>query len=117
MKIFIGVCLACIVLFFGVFSLCKTLGVGTDIVNSFEVWAGGDKALHFFGAGIISAMLCYLFSYRFSANRISFWVMGVLLIEECSQAILPNRHFNFDDIGAGCSGVLIFVLTYKLFAS
>ena len=30
----------------------------------------------------------------------------LLLAEESSQIFLPNRHFNLDDVGAGCMGVL-----------
>ena len=110
MKTIVGTFLGGIIVMLGVLSLSKTLGMGTNVVNALEVSVGGDKMLHFWGAGIISIMLCYLFSY--CPNRIAFWVMSLLLIEEGSQAL-----FNLDDIGAGCAGVLAFVLVFKLFSN
>ena len=115
MKTIVGIFLAGIIVMFAILSLSKTLGVGTDVVNTLEVSIGGDKMLHFWGAGIISIMLCYLLSY--CPNRIAFWVMCLLVIEEGSQVFFPNRHFNLDDIGAGCAGVLAFVFVFKLFSN
>ena len=115
MKTIVGTFLAGIIVMFAILSLSKTLGMGTNVVNTLEVSVGGDKMLHFWGAGIISIMLCYLFSY--CPNRIAFWVMSLLVIEEGSQALFPYRHFNLDDIGAGCVGVLAFVFVFKLFSN
>ena len=115
MRTIVGIFLACIIVIFAMLSLSKTLGVGTNVVNTLEVSIGGDKMLHFWGAGIISIMSSYLFSY--CPTRIAFWVMCLLVIEEGSQVFFPNRHFNLDDIGAGCSGVLAFVFVFKLFSN
>ena len=108
--------LVVLIVLLGCLSIFKTFGIGGDIATTIEVYAGGDKALHFWGAGAIALMVCYVFRHRFCPNRIAFWVMSLLLVEEGSQAIFPNRHFNLDDIGAGFAGVLSFVLVFKIFA-
>ena len=116
MNFIVQILLACFIGLLVCLSILKTFGIGGNIPTTIEVYVGGDKMLHFWGAGSIALMTCYVSRHRFCPNRIAFWIMFLLLIEEGSQVILPNRHFNFDDIGAGCAGVLIFVLTFKLFS-
>ena len=117
MKFIIQVMLAGLIFLLGCLSIFKTFDVGGDIATTVEVYAGGDKMLHFWGAGLIALMVCYVFRHRLCPNRIAFWIMSLLVIEEGSQAFFPNRHFNLDDIGAGCAGVLAFVLVFKIFTS
>lgn len=97
-------------------SILKTFNIGGGIVSTIEVYAGGDKVLHFVGAGVVAFMFCYIYRHRFCPNRIAFWLMFLLLLEEGSQVFFSNRHFNLDDIGAGCVGVLISVSIFKLFS-
>ena len=104
-----------VVLFVGFLSLSKTIGVGDSITHHLEVWSGGDKALHFWCAGLISFLLCRIFSHRYPMEGVCFWVMCALLAEERLQSFFPTRHFNLDDVGAGCTGVIIFGLAFKLF--
>tara|TARA_R100000008_G_scaffold68511_1_gene45711 strand:- start:56 stop:409 length:354 start_codon:yes stop_codon:yes gene_type:complete len=99
----------------GILSLSKTLGVGDSMAHHLEVWAGGDKALHFWGAGIITFLLCRLWGHRYGVEGVCFWVMCALLAEERLQSFFPTRHFNLDDVGAGCAGVIIFGLGCRLF--
>ena len=108
MNLFMQILLVALLAELGCLSIFKTFDIGGDIATTIEVYAGGDKMLHFWGAGAIAFMVCYIFRHRFCPNRIAFWVMSLLLVEEGSQAIFPNRHFNLDDIGAGCVGVLLF---------
>ena len=117
MKFIVQIILVGLIFSLGCLSIFKTFDVGGDIATTVEVYAGGDKMLHFLGAGLIALMVCYVFRHRFCPNRIAFWVMFLLLLEECSQALFPNRHFNLDDIGAGCVGVLVFVFVFKLFSN
>ena len=116
MNFFMQILLVALIAVLGCLSIFKTFDIGGDIATTIEVYAGGDKMLHFWGAGAIAFMVCYIFRHRFCPNRIAFWVMSLLLVEEGSQAIFPNRHFNLDDIGAGCAGVLAFVILFKLFS-
>ena len=109
--------LAGLIFLLGLLSILKTFNIGGDIATTIEVYAGGDKMLHFWGAGLISLMICYIKKHTICPNRISFWMMSLLLIEEGSQAVLPNRHFNLDDVGAGFAGVLSFVLLFKIFTN
>jgi len=117
MNFLMQILLVALIAMLGCLSIFKTFGIGGDIATTIEVYAGGDKMLHFWGAGAIAFMVCYIFRHRFCPNRIAFWVMSLLLVEEGSQAIFPNRHFNLDDIGAGCAGVLLFVLVFKICTS
>jgi len=117
MNLFMQILLVALLAVLGCLSIFKTFDIGGDIATTIEVYAGGDKMLHFWGAGAIAFMVCYIFRHRFCPNRIAFWVMSLLLVEEGSQAIFPNRHFNLDDIGAGCVGVLVFVIVFKLFSN
>ena len=117
MNFFMQILLVARIAVLGCLSIFKTFDIGGDIATTIEVYAGGDKMLHFWGAGAIAFMVCYIFRHRFCPNRIAFWVMSLLLVEEGSQAIFPNRHFNLDDIGAGCAGVLAFVILFKLFSN
>ena len=117
MKFIAQVILAGLIFLLGCLSIFKTFDIGGDIATTIEVYAGGDKMLHFWGAGVIALMVCYIFRHRFCPNRIAFWVMSLLLLEEGSQALFPYRHFNLDDIGAGCAGVLAFVFVFKLFSN
>ena len=116
MKFIVQIILVGLIFSLGCLSIFKTFDVGGDIATTIEVYAGGDKMLHFWGAGIISFMFFYVFSHRWSVNRLSFWIMSVLCIEEGAQALFPSRHFNLDDIGAGCLGVLAFGLIFKAFS-
>ena len=115
--LFIQMLLVAFVVFLGYLSILKTFNIGGGIVSTIEVYAGGDKVLHFVGAGVVAFMFCYIYRHRFCPNRIAFWLMFLLLLEEGSQVFFPNRHFNLDDIGAGCVGVLISVSIFKLFSS
>ena len=117
MNFFMQILLVALIAVLGCLSIFKTFDIGGDIATTIEVYAGGDKMLHFWGAGAIAFMVCYVFRHRFCPNRIAFWVMSLLLLEEGYQAIFPNRHFNLDDIGAGCAGVLAFVILFKLFSN
>lgn len=116
-ELFIQMLLVAFVVFLGCLSVLKTFNIGGGIVSTIEVYAGGDKVLHFVGAGVVAFMFCYIYRHRFCPNRIAFWLMFLLLLEEGSQVFFPNRHFNLDDIGAGCVGVLISVSIFKLFSS
>ena len=115
--ILIKIAFVLFVIFLGCLSIFKTFNIGGGIATTIEVYAGGDKMLHFWGGGAIAFMMCYICRHRFCPNRIAFWVMSLLLVEEGSQAIFPNRHFNLDDIGAGCAGVLALVSVFKLFSN
>ena len=117
MNFIVQILLACLIGLLGCLSIFKTFDVGGNIATTIEVYAGGDKMLHFWGAGLIALMVCYVFRHRFCPNRIAFWLMSLLLLEEGSQALFPNRHFNLDDIGAGCAGVLVFIFVFKLFSN
>ena len=117
MNFIVQILLVALIGVLGCLSIFKTFDIGGDIATTIEVYAGGDKMLHFWGAGAIVFMVCYIFRHRFCPNRIAFWVLALLLVEEGSQAIFPNRHFNLDDIGAGCAGVLVFVIVFKLFSN
>jgi len=107
----------CFIIILGLFitlSIFKTLGIYSEITSNVEHYAGGDKFLHFWCAGFIAFFSCYFFRRRFSSSSVAFWLMVLLLIEEFSQIFLPNRHFNLDDIGAGCMGVLVCVFLFKV---
>jgi VanZ family protein len=107
----------CFVIILGLFvtlSVFKTLGIYSEITSSVEYYAGGDKSLHFWGAGFIAFFSCYFFRRQFSSSSVAFWLMVLLLTEEFSQIFLPNRHFNLDDVGAGCIGVLVCVFLFKV---
>lgn len=107
----------CFIIIVGLFitlSVFKTIGAYSEITSSVEYYAGGDKSLHFWGAGFIAFFSCYFFRRRFSSSSVAFWLMVLLLTEEFSQIFLPNRHFNLDDIGAGCMGVLVCVFLFKV---
>jgi VanZ family protein len=109
----------CFIIFLGVLislSAFKTLGIFGELTSSIEYYGGGDKSLHFWGAGFIAFFSCYFFRGRFSSSSIAFWLMILLLTEEFSQIFLPNRHFNLDDVGAGCMGVLVCVFLFKIIA-
>jgi len=107
----------CFVIILGLFvtlSVFKTLGIYSEITSSVEYYVGGDKSLHFWGAGFIAFFSCYFFRRQFSSSSVAFWLMVLLLTEEFSQIFLPNRHFNLDDVGAGCIGVLVCVFLFKV---
>lgn len=109
------ICFAIIIGLFITLSVFKTFGIYSEITSSVEHYAGGDKSLHFWGAGVIAFFGCYFFRSRSSSSSVAFWLMLLLLVEEFSQIILPNRHFNLDDVGAGCAGVLAFIFLFKVF--
>ena len=108
------ICFAIIIGLLITLSVFKTLGVYGEITSRVEYYGGGDKSLHFLGAGIIAFFSCYFFRRRFSSSSVAFWLMVLLLTEELSQLFLPNRHFNLDDVGAGCMGVLVCVFLFKV---
>lgn len=108
------ICFAIILGLFITLSVFKTLGIYSGITSSVEHYAGGDKSLHFWGAGFIAFFSCYFFRGRFPSSFLAFWLMILLLAEESSQIFLPNRHFNLDDVGAGCMGVLVCAFLFKI---
>ena len=101
------------VVFVGYLTISKISG--GDFTNSLEVAIGGDKMLHLVLAFILSVLSLLSFSHKFSGWKILSVLMVILLIEETSQFILPNRYFGFDDLVAGWSGLICGGIFYKLF--
>ena len=100
------------VAFVGYLAMSKVLG--GDFTNELEVWIGGDKMLHLVLAFVLSLLSMMSFSHRFSWWNILAVLMIILTIEESAQYFLPNRHFGFDDLIAGYSGLICGGLLYNL---
>ena len=87
---------------------------GGDFTNQLEVYVGGDKILHLVLAFVLSLLSMMSFSHKFSSWNILTILMIILTIEETAQYFLPNRHFGFDDLIAGWSGLICGGLLYNL---
>ena len=100
------------VAFVGYLSISKMLGFG-DFTNWLEVTLGGDKILHFGIASILCLLSLVALDDRFSWWKIMGVLGGLLVCEELTQLVLPNRHFGFDDLLAGLGGLLWVGFLYK----
>lgn len=100
------------VAFVGYLSVSKMLGFG-DFVHWLEVAIGGDKVLHFAIASVLGILSLMAFDDRFSWWKIMGVLAALLMCEELTQLVLPNRYFGFDDLLAGLGGLLWVGILYK----
>ncbi|WNJ16359.1 VanZ family protein [Pontibacter sp. G13] len=74
----------------------------------------GDKVIHFLFLGTLSLLLNLNFgvpTFRF-ANRdwmkITWILIGIMFLEECSQMYFPHRSFSLGDMTANTLGIWLF---------
>jgi len=96
--------------------LSVNLGLHPGIISAIKMLPFGDKVSHFFLFGLLSLLLnlslrCRMLSWR--QRRVqagTFWLLGVVFLEECSQYWIPNRTFDSGDLLADVLGITVFAV-------
>lgn len=119
--------LICLSIFFWVIYQADT-GQNKVVFNVIEKVEYGDKYVHFLFYGFLSFLLNLILKFRqFSLSALnlravtlykgSVIVFVFSLFEEFSQAFIPYRNFDFIDMAANFSGILLFAFITKLIAT
>ena len=87
MRVTLSILGATFIFFIGFLSLSKTLGTGDEMANSLELWAGGDKALHFLGGG--NHMSCAVLYFFPSFPRRKCFVLGIVRLAYRRTPAIP----------------------------
>jgi VanZ family protein len=115
-------------LFLGLFALCglasvfKSSGVLVSQLAQLEWSVGGDKALHFLFASVLSVCSVWVTA---PLQRKCFGLVGwptllllvAVVVDELSQYYLPRREFSFSDMAVNISGVVAGVALFTLLRS
>ena len=101
-------------------STFKSLEIFIPQIHALEQWFGGDKAMHFALAALLSLLACFASEQVFRLKKtkriltILATLGACLLLDELLQYQVPSRKFDLMDLAAGYSGLLAGSVIYLL---
>lgn len=101
-------------LFLIVVIFLANMGMGAPLLSLCYALPGDDRAGHFILMGVMALLLnLAMRGARVELGRLrlmkgSLLLSAIIIVEELTQVIMPNRTFSLIDLGASLAGVLVF---------